>query len=178
MKPDPTAEVTFETLKGQGIPELDANNPLAKEFLGVLNNKDLSGADRGKALLGLYGKLTESMGEDNSRVWAELNDNWQSALIKEHGQQNLEAKLAKVGGLVEAYDKAMKAAHPGVNGAQPKEFGKSLREAMTLTGAGNHPESVNFLFWLADQLGEGTALGGSPPGGGPKDRAETLFGKG
>ncbi len=156
---------------------LDAKDPLAGEFLSLVNDTKLSPADRANNMIGLFAKAQKSFEEKGAQLWVKTNDDWQKNLITQHTEAGLEQKLGRLGGIVDAYvdqaNKHFKANNPTAT-ALP-EFGKDLRAAMDLTGAGNHPAIVNFLFWVTDQLGEGRPLGGSPPAG-EKSRAEKLFG--
>ena len=137
--------------------------------------------DRANAVLGLYEKAITSFNEEAENMWLTQNGEWQDELIKQHGgEDKLEPHLAKIGGLIEAYEKDKREAHEsryqGVSEAPPvPEFGTELRQMMTLTGAGNNPQVMNFLFWVADQLGEGSPLTGGPAAQ-DLSRAEKLFG--
>src|SRR5262245_3625361 len=53
----------------------------------------------------------------------------------------------------------------------------SFREAMDLTGAGNHPAFVKLMFKVSERLGEGKPVdGGNPPGGGkPRTGAAAMY---
>lgn len=141
-----------------------------------MNNKDLSPADRSKALIDLYGQTLARTQEDMIRSWIDVNDQWQKELVKEYTQPVLDVKVAKVGALINAYHKDLtdqfKANNPS---ATPPDFGKAVREAADLTGAGNNPAVMKLFFWVSEQLGEGAPLNGSPAGV-PGDRASKLFG--
>lgn len=171
---DPEA-LTFDKLT---VPEgIDVTNPLGEKFLGILNNKDLTPADRANQLLGLQTELAKQIEEHNAQSWLDLNSQWQSALIKEHGEDKLEAHLSKMGGLIKAYgaDRTGQFKAGSATGVDVPNYEKDLRDALTMTGAGNNPHIVNFMIWAANQLGEGSPLGGTPPGG-QQSRAERMFG--
>lgn len=172
------SEKDLITLDKITLPEgftIDKDNPLVGEFLKIANDKTLDAKTRTEGMVGLYAKAVDQIAEQNLKSWVALNEKWQDELIKQHGgRPALDEKLSKIGGLIEAYDKDMRAKLPA--GAPAKDYGKGLREAATLTGAGNNPENVNFLIWVADQLSEGAPLSGTPAGG-EKSRAEKLFGR-
>lgn len=179
-KPGETSPAAADALTLDQIPmpegvSLDKDNPLVPDFLNLVNNKDLSPKDRGAAMVALYGKVVEQLSEQNTKAWMDLNNDWQKQLITEHTEPVLQEKVARIGGLLNAYDAEMKAAHPAVGNVAAREYGKELREAATLTGAGNNPAFFNFISWIADQLGEGRPLAGKPAGDAQQDRASRLF---
>jgi hypothetical protein len=151
---------------GEGF---DKNSPLAKEFLDLVNNKEMTQADRNKGLLELGRKLQADFETKSANLWLEMNQQFQTETVKHYGgEAKLEPVLHRIGSLIEHYDQEELAkfrAIPGNEGKEPeKPAGKSLRQAMTLTGAGNHPEMVKFLDWVSNQLGEALPLGGRPTG--------------
>lgn len=174
-KPTESDALTLDKLT---VPEgLDPKNPLVEEFVGSLNDKDLSPIDRANKMLDLYKKSMTEYEEASTKHWLETNEKWQQDLITEFGEAKLEERLAKAGSVLESFDKDMRAAFASANADKPApEFGKELRQALTLTGAGNHPAIVKFLFWAADQLGEGAPLSGTPAGGAPLSREDRMYG--
>lgn len=156
---------------------IDLKSPLAKEFVDLLNNKDLKPAERPQKLVDLVGKLKQQYDDAAAQIWLDQNTQWQAAVIKEWGgEEKTQAILNRIGGQIEAYavdlTEKFKASNPG---QQPPDFGKGLRQAVTSTGAGNNPEIIRFLHWMADQLGEGAPLSGGTPGGSQKSMADRLF---
>lgn len=148
-------------------------DPLAKEYLGILNDDKLDAKSRAAALTGIFPKVQERINADNLKTWTEMQDQWQGDLKKQHGAQFPE-KLSKVAASIEAYSKHLQGLQ--APGSPPIDHATVLREAATMTGWGNNPATMNYIFWLTDQISEGSPLGGSPAGG-AKDRATTMFGK-
>lgn len=163
--------LTFESLN---LPEgFDVNQEGAKDFLAALNDENLSRQDLGRKMVELYAAEVSRFEQEANREWLDMNNKWQEDLERQHGAVNLEQKMSQVGALFNRYDKDMKDAVP--QGQNVPEFGKDLREALNLTGAGNNPAIVNFCIWLADQLGEGSPLSGSPASQ-ERSLADRMFG--
>lgn len=166
---DENGPVTFEALQ---LPEgFDTKDPLAGRFLEVVN-KEGSQKERAQALIDLHKDIVAQFTADSEKAFLDMQTEWQDSLVEEHGEAKLNQKLGKVASVMDAYDAAMRAANPTAD----KEFGQELREAMTLTGAGNNPAVVNFLSWIAETQGEGSPLIGTPAGGAERSRAERMFG--
>lgn len=145
------------------------------KFLTTLNDTKLTPEARASALIGHYAEMVNKITDDNVKAWVDLNAQWQTDLIKQHTEPVLQQKVAKIGGMIEAYSKDMGEAYKARSPGMPiPDFGKSLREAATLTGSGNNPAIFNFMSWMADQLGEGTPLSGQPAGG-EQSAAKKLF---
>lgn len=127
--------------------------------------------------MGIYSELTARAEQDSIKAWNDTQDQWQKDLEKQvGGKPALDANLSKLGGIINAYveDSTAKFKANNPNGVVP-DYGKVVKDAMTMTGAGNNPATMSFFFWIADQLGEGRPLGGSPAGG-EQSRASVLFG--
>jgi len=149
---DPTTEqtqpetTTLPTTEGEPLaaealqfPEgFQVDEGLRDEFLGIVNDAEMSAADRANALIGLQGKVLEAASEANSAAWNQMQETWQKEVKAdpEIGGGNFQATLDKVGNLVAEYGS------------------DELKQAMDITGAGNHPAVIRFLAKVADQLTE------------------------
>lgn len=171
------APIALDNIKApEGI---DLKSPLAKEFIDLLNNKDLKPAERPQALVDLVGKLKQDYDDKAAQAWLDMNTQWQAELEKTYGgEAKLEEVASRIGTSIKAFStdqtEQWKAAG---NQGNPPSFEKDLRQALTLTGAGNHPAIVKYLDWCASQVSEGTPLGGGTPPGGQKTPADRIYDK-
>lgn len=119
------------------------------EFLGVVNNQELTGDARAQALVDLYLKTAKQASDQGSAAWETTQTQWQdqAKADTEIGGDKLPAVLATVSKAIERF-------------GSPE-----LREAMDLTGAGNHPAVIKFLYNMAKQFNEGTPVSGAAAGG-------------
>lgn len=156
--PEPFVPLTADALS---IPEgFQVDEPLRDEFLGLVNNQELSAAERANGLLGLWTKGQEAFTE---RGLADFNAAQEAAVTEVKsdstlGAANLPATLASMGKLME-------------------EFGTpELRTLLDTTGAGNSIHMVRFLTSLAGKLTEGSINPpGSPPAGAEGSAAARMF---
>lgn len=137
---------------------MEVSPELTTEFLGILNNQELSANDRAQALVDLQGKALAQAAEAQTKAWTTLQDEWQGKVKAdpEIGGAKLQDTLASVGKLVTEY---------GTD---------ELREALDVTGAGNHPAVVKFFAKMASRLTEGSAVPGNPAGQG-QSLAEKMY---
>lgn len=157
--PDP---ITMDMLE---LPEgFDKEDPLGEEFLKVINSPERDPKAAAQNLINLYEKLHER----NLKAWSDQNAEWAEAVKNDPkiGGEKLDANLGKISRVMTEY--------ASENGGAKTEEG--LREAFTVTGAGNHPLIVGFLVWASNQLGEGGPLSGSPAGDQPMSAAQKLYG--
>lgn len=162
--------------KDAALPEgvtVKADDPMAQEFLGIINDEKLDQKGRFNALANFFPKVQERIAEDNLRTWIEMQDTWVGDLKKEHGSL-LPEKLGRVNALMTEYNEDMQGRQAA--GTQKLDFMAPLKEAATITGAGNNPAWMNFIMWVAERSGEGRPLTGSPAGGGERNPATILFG--
>lgn len=135
-EPAPPVLVTAEDLSfPEGAVVLDS---VRDEFLDVINNAEMSPAERANALVSLSNKVLEGASEANSTAWTQQQESWQNEVRNdpEIGGAKFQGTMEAVGRLVEEY------------GSQ------ELREVLDLTGAGNSVHLVRFLNKLAGQLTE------------------------
>lgn len=117
------------------------------EFLGVLNNKELTPAAQAQALVDLQAKVSKEASEAGSQAWTDMQTQWQTEVKNDPdvGGAKLDTNLAGIGKLIDTY---------GSN---------ELRAVMDLTGAGNNVHVVKFLANVAKQLTEGAPVSGGTP---------------
>lgn len=156
-KPEP---LTVESLKFPEGSEVDPT--IRDELLGVMNNAELDPKGRAQALVDLHQKALEQASEKASEFYRETRDKWATETRTEFGEK-LNPALGDIAKLIDEY---------GGNETQRAE----LRDAFTMTGAGDHPGVVRLLHNVAKVLvAEGKIL----PGGGPSNAggsaAERIF---
>ncbi len=143
------------------IPEgFTVDEPLRDEFLTLVNNRELSEADRANGMLGLFNKAQQALetrGVETFNAQVETEQN----LVKADptlGGAALPATIAQIGKLME-------------------EFGSpELRTLLDTTGAGNSLHMVRFLHTLAGKLTEGSIQPpGTPPAANEASVASRLF---
>lgn len=174
--PETTVVLGAENLP---LPEgFDPEDPLAGKFYETINEAGLS-ADQAQKLVPLITEFRDSLDAQAEELWLRTNEEWQQALIQEHGGEDaLDAKLNKVAGLIDAYSNDMTSKFKANNpGKEVPDFKGTLKQALDLTGGGNSPPIANLLIWLSDQYGEGTPLTGSPPQT-ERSRADIMYGGG
>lgn len=140
---EPAPEFVPLTTADLFLPEGHTLDPtLSTEFLDVINNQEMSAADRANALIALQAKVLTAASEASSAAWDQTQTEWQNEVKTAYGDK-LVSTMESVAKLVE-------------------EFGSpELRQVFDLTGAGNNVHMVRFLSTLASKLTEG---GGPMPG--------------
>ena len=129
---------------------LDKFKPIAKE----------AGLDQDNAqkFVDLYTEAVVEAAETQQKVWAETQQQWvdQAKTDKEIGGEKFESNLGDA-------KKAL------------KQFGTpELDEAMSVTGAGNHPEFIRLLSRVGKAISEDAMVPGKATTG-PKTHAEILY---
>lgn len=144
-----TAATEFVPLTPTDItfPEgLEVSDDIRDEFLGVINNRELSAKDQAQALVALQEKAAQAASEANSGAWATQQKAWQDEVKAdpELGGGNLQTTLSSIGSLVE-------------------QFGNDeLLQVMAATGAGNNVHVIRFLSKIAAVVTEGRPATGTP----------------
>ncbi len=134
------------------------NEGLRDEFLNLVNDQNLTPAERAQSLVDLYVKTAKEASEKGSQAWDSVQQQWQEQAMADPdiGGAKLEPALISVS---RAIDK----------------FGTpEVREAMDLTGAGNHPAIIKFIYQMAKQFDEGTPVSGQATSGG-QSLADKMF---
>ena len=162
-----TEETTAEPLTAEAftIPEgLDLDESGLSDALEIINNPKLSQQEVGKQLIDMQIKATQEAMDAadtaGNAAWDEMQTKWQddAKALPKLGGDNLQKTLTTIkAGLKRA-------------GASKETF-----EALTLTGAGNHPEIIRVLHALTAPLAEGKPTQGSVTS--PNlSQAERIFG--
>ncbi len=152
--------VEFVPLAAEAIvfPEGFAPDPeFTPKFVELANEMKLS-PEAANKLVALQAEITKKGSEAATQLWLDTNTKWQDTVKAdaEIGGTKLTESLAQVGKLLNSH-------------GSPE-----LREALNITGAGNHPAVVKFLYKMAKELNEGGALSGSPASA-PSDAASLLY---
>lgn len=130
---------------------LDAFKPLAKEF-GLSQ-------EQAQKLVDLYAGKQAAAAEAQAQAWREAQEQWveQAKADKEIGGAKFEQNVATA---KKALDK----------------FGTpELFEALSLTGAGNHPEFVRFCARVGKAISEDTLVSPQSATGSPKSLEERMY---
>lgn len=126
------------------------------KFLDVMNNAEMTPAERAQALVDLQAEVMNAASERGSQLWQQTQDQWRQEAEKEFGTE-LQPMLGNIKQLIDDYG--------------DDEF----REVMDTTGAGNHPSMIRFLNKLAkERSAEGAPAAGSPGTAG-RTAAEILY---
>lgn len=146
---EPEGPLTADSIK---IPEgMIVDDASRDEFLGVMNNADLTPQARAQALIDLQSKAMQAVSERGNKLWSDMQETWVKDARTQMGE-GLEPALGNISKLLDQF---------GGTAEQIKE----LRDVFTLTGAGNHPAMIRFLDNLGKPIREGQARGGAPSGG-------------
>jgi len=110
------------------------------KFLETMNDSKLSAGDRATALYKLQGEVLTSLAEKQAADFTKMNDEWREKVFADpvYGGTKLAETTAAIGKLVDKYGDA------------------ELRDAMDLTGAGNHPAFVRMMAKIAKDMNEPT----------------------
>lgn len=85
--------------------------------------------------------LGDGLAAATAEEWTTTNETWKSEVIKTYGSlEKAQAESARFAPIIEEYG------------------GDELREALEVTGAGNHPGIFKFLSKIADAFGEGSPV--------------------
>ena len=136
--------LTAEDLK---FPDgMQVDDAARDDFLGILNNRELTPAQQAQALVDLQAKVATQASEAGSQAWTTLQETWVKDVKADPdvGGAKLEPALASIGKLIESH-------------GSPE-----LRAVMDLTGAGNNVHVIKFLSNIAKTLTEGGHVSGAP----------------
>jgi hypothetical protein len=135
-KPPEAPKVEPLTAESIKLPEgFTVNEPVMKDFLGVMNNAELTPVARAPARVDLQTKMMSEASDKASQDFINLRTEWQNAAKadKDFGGDNLAPTLATIS---KAIDK----------------FGTpETRQIFDMTGAGDHPEIIRFIARLAKE---------------------------
>jgi hypothetical protein len=128
--------------------------------------------EMGQKLVNLYldeaKANSERLAQQQQQVWSQTREQWVSEFKDdpEIGGNRRDTTLARCGAMVELYGRT-------VGPAQEQ----ALRDAMTLTGAGDHPELLRFINWAAGYAVENSRMVAAPamPQPIPMSRAQRMY---
>lgn len=143
------------------LPEgLQAPEEMLSSFTDVMNDANLSPAERAEKLMNLHADAMKQASEEISEQWTKTREGWVDQVKKdpEIGGDKLESEvLPTIGKVME-------------------EFGsEDLRNLMDESGMGDHPEFVKFMYKIGKSFQEGAPVSGSPSDA-PKSLADRLYG--
>jgi len=150
--PEPPAPFAMDKVK---LPEgMKADDASLKGFGEILANDKLSPLERGQALLDLYADVTKKGGEAATEAWNTVNKEWSDKTLAD----------PEIGGA--KWDQSKTTIAKAIDSLGPN-LAAEVRQALDVTGAGNHPAIVKALHSFAKQLTEGTHIQGNPPSSTP-----------
>lgn len=159
-----TDEGKSESTKEQGdislkTPEgVEVNEEHLNAFTSEVKELGLDNTQAQK-LMDLHFKFHQETLTAQQDAWAEINENW----VKEAKEDK------EIGG--KKFDTTVDQAKQAIN-----KFGSDkFKEALNLTGLGNHPEMIRFLSNVAKGFGEDKMVTGDASNSGPRDPADILF---
>lgn len=158
----PPSEPEPLTLDQISLPEgFEMPEEVGAQFLDLLNNPPQSRTDLANQMIGLHTSLLEKVAGEYATQWEETQQAWQKQIreLPEIGGANLAASQAEIAKVLDRYGD------------------KEARDALALTGAGNHPALVRLFYKIAKDVNEAPPVAGTPPTGAPSDRATRMFGK-
>lgn len=159
------AEVAPVALSDLAIPDgisLEADGkplPEAETFLSLINEHKVPKA-AADAILALYPKLLEQTAGQYAAQWEATQNDWQEKLRAEpeFGGAKLQTSLSAAAKILDKYGDA------------------DVREALAITGAGNHPAIFRFLSKIARDLNEAPPVSGTPATSTVRPIADRMFG--
>lgn len=158
-KPDPKVEPVEApapfALDKVKLPEgMKSDDPTLKAFGDTLANDKLSPLERGQALLDLYAGVAKQGREAATEAWNNVQKDWQTKTLADPviGGAKWNVSQATIA-------KAIDTLGP--------DLAAGFREALDVTGAGNHPAVSKALHAWATKLTEGSHVGGNPPAAPP-----------
>jgi hypothetical protein len=135
------------------LPEgLQSDDPALDTFRAEAAKLGLT-KDHAQALVTAVGAKIAEAASAQMQAWKAMNDEWaaQAKADVDFGKANYDKSIAAVGKLFDDFV-----------GAPNSPERKALNEALTLTGAGNHPAVFRAFAKVAAALNEGGHVAGSP----------------
>lgn len=131
---------------------------IKSEFVEILNDAEKTPQQRMEALVGLQSKVMTESVDAIREAWNDQQTKWQEEVKADPvvGGANMTENLAQVSKLIETFGSAE------TDATKKAAEVEDLRKALDHTGAGNHPAVVRFLFRVAKELNEPTAVQGNP----------------
>ena len=120
---------------------------VGKEFTELAGKHGLK-TEAAQELVNLYASQVQKQMNASAELYERMNTEWVDSIRadKEVGGEKLDGNLAKIGKLL----------------GDSKFVDPGFKEALDLTGAGNHPAVFRTMLKIADALSEGAPVGGTP----------------
>lgn len=137
---------------------IEADKALQDGFVKLVNEHGIP-RSAAAALIDLQANAMKAASEANSKLWNDTQEKWQneSKADSEIGGDKLQPALTSISKLVDHYG------------------GTPLREALDVTGAGNHPIVIKAFAKIAKDLGESYFVSGSATNT-PQSAADRIYG--
>lgn len=143
------------------LPEGFEAKPEVMNKLGEIATAANLTPETAQQLLDLHTAELKAVADEPTRLWEETNRKWADEVRAD----------PEIGG-----DKFTEVS-AGVSKVLDQYGGPKLREALDITGMGNHPEMWRFMNKVAKALNEGGQVTGAPPAQAkPLSRAEAIYG--
>ena len=133
---------------------------IGSSFLELINSPPESRAEFANSLIGFHTSLLESVAGEYAQQWEQTQETWRAEVraLPEIGGQNLQTSMAEIAKVLDRYGD------------------KEARDALAMTGAGNHPALVRLFHKIAKDVNEKPPVQGGAPSGAPRDRASRMYG--
>lgn len=153
--PAPLALADLTLPEGFEMPE-----EVGSQFLQLVNSPPQSKAEFGNSLIALHTSLLQSVAGKYAQQWESTQEEWKTTIqnLPEIGGKNLNQSLSEIAKVIDRYGDA------------------EARQALALTGAGNHPALFKLFYKIAKDLNEAPPIQGAAATDAPKDRASRMFG--
>jgi hypothetical protein len=179
--PEPLAPPVYEPFTlPEGVQLTEEKLGAFTGLLGEFENKVITdptaahaaAQEFGQKVLDLYVSESQAAAaayaKQQQENWTALNEQWTSDFRADPqlGGNRVNTSLQRMGALMDLYGQ-----HAGADRLQ------GVRDAFTLTGAGNHPEVLRFAHWMASRLTETPRIvqpAPRPPNV-PRSKAQSLY---
>jgi hypothetical protein len=161
-KPDPAPVIDAKALK---LPEgFTADEATLASAVSILSDEKLAPQERAQRLVDFHAAELKKASEASSKYWGDLQTEWQAKAKEAYGPEPAKSpKIVAVSKLIDSL------------GEKPAG---ELRDALEMSGMGNHPAIIAAFVNLAERLVEPKHVSGNPPSGRPATAAEAIYGKG
>lgn len=164
-KEAPQAPVDFDPKTFKAPEGVEIAQETLGEFAKIINNKDLSRADLGNALLKMHSEALEAIAKAPYESFNNIRENWQKQVNsdKEIGTNFKETKTVVSRALDKVFENA-------------PEHKQAFYDALDITGVGDNPAVIRALYRMGKLIAEpGPAGGAKPPGQQPESLAEAMY---
>lgn len=145
------------------LPEgMKADDATLKSYTTLMADDKISPQERGQKLLDLYADVTKQGREAATTAWNNVNKEWSDKTLAD----------PEIGGAKFATTKATIA--KAIDSLGPN-LAAEVRQALDVTGAGNHPAIVKALHALSVRSVEPGHVAGTPPGTSAKPTVKEAF---